>query len=339
MAMILPDREIKKLIGTVLEDADEKFINPNGIQLRLGGSVRFLSTNEGKELLEDQYLRVSPGEHIIFSSLEKINFSKEAVQSIYPGCALMAFITPTTTMMREGISHASTKIDPGFHGVLNWGLQNNSTKDLSIGYGEPMFKLTIMKLDEREHPDALYGDFPEKDTYQNTDGIKRSSRQIPADIPEDKIVRSGLDKIDPKERLKGAGYPFNHISSELVEIQGDFKFISDEVEAIKRQFKKNSLEMEKKIENTSQELKQKIEENTSTLQESIKDMKENLTDKINSVFTQKVYTLLMGIVGVMVSLLPLASILGEDNIAKFGWIGVVAGTVIISVAVILASKK
>ena len=41
MARILPDREIKKLIGSVLIGADEACINTNGIELRLNKIAQF----------------------------------------------------------------------------------------------------------------------------------------------------------------------------------------------------------------------------------------------------------------------------------------------------------
>lgn len=44
MAKILADRDIKRLVGRVLVDADENLLNPNGIELRLGKHVRFHST-------------------------------------------------------------------------------------------------------------------------------------------------------------------------------------------------------------------------------------------------------------------------------------------------------
>jgi deoxycytidine triphosphate deaminase len=47
----------------------------------------------------------------------------------------MAFVTPTTTMMREGIMQSSTKIDSGFRGTLNWGLRNSSIKDFILEFG------------------------------------------------------------------------------------------------------------------------------------------------------------------------------------------------------------
>jgi len=69
MANILPDSEIKKLIGTVLIDAQERYINPNGIELRLGRDVHFDSTGEDKKLGPELFLKVNPGETVLISSL------------------------------------------------------------------------------------------------------------------------------------------------------------------------------------------------------------------------------------------------------------------------------
>ncbi len=46
MPKILPDREIEKLIGSVIINGSEDCIKSNSIDLRLGSAVRFLSTNE-----------------------------------------------------------------------------------------------------------------------------------------------------------------------------------------------------------------------------------------------------------------------------------------------------
>ncbi len=50
MATVLADRDIRRLIGCVLINANEQNINPNGIELRLGKHVLFHSTGEEKEL-------------------------------------------------------------------------------------------------------------------------------------------------------------------------------------------------------------------------------------------------------------------------------------------------
>src|SRR5260370_26504611 len=103
MAKILADRDIRRLLGTVILGADDAPINPNGLEVRLGKHVLFQSTTEEKELGPGMFLKVLPGESVFISSLETFDFSTEAVHSVFPDCSLMALITPTTTMMREGI--------------------------------------------------------------------------------------------------------------------------------------------------------------------------------------------------------------------------------------------
>jgi len=125
-ARILADKDIRKLLGTVILDADEERINPNGIEIRLGKHVLFQATDEDKELGPGMFLKVLPGESVTIASFERFDFREDAVHKVFPGCNVMALITPTTTMMREGIMQSATKVDPGWHGILNWGLRNSS---------------------------------------------------------------------------------------------------------------------------------------------------------------------------------------------------------------------
>lgn len=267
MAKILADRDIKRLIGRALIDADEKLLNPNGIELRLGGHVRFHSTGEEKQLSPGMFLQVNPGETVIISSVETVDFTAATVQSIVPDVMLMGLITPTTTMMREGISQVTTKIDTGFRGVLNWGLRNGSIQKLTLQYGEPIFKLTLFALDKDESPDVAYGERG-KGTYQNTDGIARSNRRIPADIPKSKIVSSSIDRLDPKKQLNEAGYPFDHIGTELIALHGKFEVVSSDVRVMKEEFAQKTSELSGKIEKETNTLSNKIDETKNTLLES-----------------------------------------------------------------------
>ena len=82
--------------------------------------------------------------------------------------------------------NVATKVDAGFVGQLNWGLRNNSY-DLILQHGESIFKLTLLLLQGDEVPDKVYGD-RDGDKYQHTEGIKLSSRRIPADIPKSKLI-------------------------------------------------------------------------------------------------------------------------------------------------------
>lgn len=275
MAKIMADKDIKKLIGYVLIDADEQLVNPNGIELRLGKHVRFHSTGEEKEIGPDMFLKVNPGESISISSIETIDFSTETVQGILPKCMLMAFITPTTTIMREGIAQVATKIDAGFRGILNWGLRNGSVKELILQFGEPIFKLTIFILEKDESPELAYGERL-KDSYQDSKGITRSRRKIPADIPESKIVSSSFGQLDPKKQLQEAGYPFDHIGTELTNLHGKFEIVSADVRKITEQFNQRT-----------SELSTKIESETTTLSEKIEETRKNVLEKVEWLFSRK----------------------------------------------------
>ncbi|MCX5865999.1 MAG: hypothetical protein NT009_00765 [Proteobacteria bacterium] len=233
----------------------------------------------------------------------------------------MALITPTTTMMREGISQASTKIDAGFRGNLNWGLRNCSSKDLIIKYGEPIFKLTIFLLTENEIPEMPYGN-READKYQDTNGIKLSARQIPADIPKHKIISSSFDKLDPKKQLREAGYPFDHISTELTVLHGKFEVVSKDVVLLKDQFKKQT-----------DELSEKIMAETKTLSEKLNELRQNILERAEAIFSKKFYWVIGIIIGALSVLYGGISYLEKwtSNKNTLAFIGIVVGVVIIAI--------
>jgi len=285
MARILPDREIKELIDSALKGADKQYINPNGIELRLGEHVRFESTGEQMKLSSGLFLKVNPGESVIVSSMEKLDFTAETVQKVYPNKMLMGLITPTTTMMREGISQVATKVDAGFRGFLNWGFRNSSTKEFIIQYGEPIFKLTIFLLEKDESPDVAYGE-GERHTYQDMEGIKLSTRRIPAQIPKKSIISSSFEKLDPKKQLREAGYPFDHIGTELMELHGKWEVVSSDVRLIKEDFKKQT-----------EVLSKKITEETKSISDRLEDFRQTFFERVEALFQRK----FLWVVGVLVA--------------------------------------
>ncbi len=297
MARILSDREIQSLLGSVILGGDKLLVNPNGIELRLGSRVRFIVTGEEREIPEDGFLRVSPGESVIIVSLESLDFSNATVAKHHRGCSLMALITPTTTMMREGIMQAATKVDAGFLGQLNWGLRNSSGKDLLIQRGEPLFKLTLLLLEGNEVPDTTYGDRP-GDKYQNTKGVLLSARRVPADIPKDKIVASSFEKLDHKKQLKEAGYPFSHIGSELMQLQGKFEVVSADMRMMKETFAEKTGELSKKIEAETASVLRRLEEHGTNLKEHAEHL---FSKKFGAVVGSIVgaITLLLGVWGAL----------------------------------------
>jgi len=282
MARILPDREIQKLLGKVILHSDPARINPNGMEIRLGKHVLFQSTDEEKQLGDDSYLKVLPGESVIISSYEHFDFRRETVQEIFPGCELMALVTPTTTMMREGILQPATKVDSGWAGNLNWGLRNSSVRDFILGYREPIFKLTFFLLDENEVPDIPYGQRPD-DRYQDTEGIARSTRKIPANPAKSKIISSSLERLDPNKQLREAGYPFDHIGRELTELQGKWEVVSKDVVL----------------------LGNKITDETKKISEKVDESQKRSLEKVESLFQRKflqIFGMIVGSISVMFGL-------------------------------------
>jgi len=251
MARILSDREIKTLLKDVIIDGDPNLISPNGIELRLGAKVRFITTNEPKELKEGQFLVVHPGECVLISSLERIDFSPEIIHRHFPKCSLMAMITPTTTMMREGILQSATKVDAGYFGDLNWGFRNSSHKDFIIRRGEPLFKLTLFLLEGAEVPEIHYG---EKDThsYYKTAGIKVSQRLIPATISKEEMIDSSFHKLDPRKQLQEAGHPFNYIGTELTRMDDRLVVVSNDMAALGKKIESLKTDFSEKIDSVFQ---------------------------------------------------------------------------------------
>jgi deoxycytidine triphosphate deaminase len=318
MARILADKDIEKLLGTVIQNAEAKRINPNGIEIRLGRHVLFQSTDEEKELGPDMYLKVLPGESVTITSYEAVDFRGETVQRIFPGCNIMALITPTTTMMREGIIQSSTKIDSGWNGTLNWGLRNSSIRDLLLGYGEPIFKLTFFLLDGDEIPEVPYGDRPD-DRYQNTEGIARSTRKVPVSIPPLRLISSTVEKLDPQKQLREAGYPFSHISQELTELHGNFVTVSNDVLL----------------------LKTAITEETKKLSAKVDDSQRTVLEKVEALFNQK----FLQAVGVIVGCIPIMfaafSFLKDKGITGvvLGWVALIGGFGILLLIYVLSRKS
>jgi deoxycytidine triphosphate deaminase len=228
MARILPDREINALLGKVILGGIAECVRINSYEVRLGHTARFDSTGEEVSIPDGNYLEIEPGDFVSVESLEAFDLSPAMLKSIGKPHGIFAWITPTTTMMREGFLFASTKVDPGYKGTLNWGIRNSSIKAVRLKQGERLFKLTLVELGEDEQPDRFYGEH-EHDYYQNTTGIKDSARTMPVNVPDRIVVHRTQQKIDPIKQLAQAGYPFNHIGTELISIQGQFKVVSEDV--------------------------------------------------------------------------------------------------------------
>jgi deoxycytidine triphosphate deaminase len=110
MANILPDRDLARLIDKCILHGDKDGVKTNTYELRLGNKARFRNSDETVELKAGEYIEVGPGETVDLTSLEVIDFREDSVQAVFPKKALMGLLTSRTTLMREGISFAPTKM-------------------------------------------------------------------------------------------------------------------------------------------------------------------------------------------------------------------------------------
>lgn len=231
MAQILSDKEIEKLIGSVLVDGDAEYIHPNSYILRLGSTGEFL--NSGKEYslgTKKKGIRIQPSHSVAVTAFETIDFSRDTVHKIFPDHDLHGFISPTTDLSREGIVAPATQIDAGYKGTLNWTITNTSSTERRYLYQEKIFRLTIFKLGEGETPDDVYhGD------YQEQVGYVRSTRKgAPVGMKDSEWENSKIDG-GPEEALENlikSGYPWNMLGKKLAAIDAQFLDVTNEYKEI-----------------------------------------------------------------------------------------------------------
>ena len=110
------------------------------------------------------------------------------------------------------------------------------------------------------------------------------------DIPVSALISSNYEQIDPKKHLKEAGYPFNHIATELTELDGKFEIVSQDVRLLKEEFHKQTSDLSSKIEKETGALAKKIEESEG-----------NTLEKVEILFDKK----LLRFVGIIIGTIPI----------------------------------
>ena len=172
--------------------------------------------------------------------------------------------------------------------------------------------------------------FRSTDTYQGSEGIVRSARRIPADVPKSKIVSSGFEHLDPKKQLREAGYPFDHIGTELTALHGKFEVVSTDVRMMRDEFQRRTDEVSQKIQTESQTLSTKLE-----------DTRKSLLETVESLFDRKflrVAGIIIGAIPVMyggVSFLQ-GTALGGKPVA---FIAMVGGVIVVIVTYVLTRRE
>ena len=268
MATVLNDKEIAKLLGSVISDGDPEAIRPNSYVLRLGASGAYLNT--GKEFTlgdKKKGLRVQPGHSVAVTALETIDFRRETVQKIYPDADLHALISPTTDLSREGIVAPTTQVDAGYHGTLNWTIANTSSEERRFLHKERLFRLTIFKLDAGERPHNLYAGH-----YQSQTGYVPSQRRGAPVSMKDGDWEDAHTKGSPEDLLDNllkSGYPWHALGQRLKLIDRQFQSVTDEYAEIRDAIERLTADVSgirDRQGETSTAVRDVLREETSTLQ-------------------------------------------------------------------------
>ena len=231
MAKVLNDVEIRRLMGEVIVDGDVSSVRPNSYILRLGSDGEFLNTGKSFELgRKKKGIKIQPGHAVGVTAMETIDFRRKTVQQIYPGSDLHGLLSPTTDLSREGIVASTTQVDAGYRGTLNWTLTNTSRDERRFVYGERLYRLTILLLEEGETPGDVY-----EGHYQERTGYVPSERTgAPVGMKEteweDASVSGGPENL--LDDLIKSGYPWHLLGSRLKEIDQQFKTVTQEYSEI-----------------------------------------------------------------------------------------------------------
>jgi len=139
-------------------------------------------------------------------------------------------------------------------------------------------------------------------------------------MPEGKVVSSSFKDLDPKKALRDAGYPFDHIGTELISLHGKFEVVSSNVALLKDDF-----------DTRARELTLKIEKETSSLMKNIEESKVSVIEKVESLFDRKFMGMIGTIVGAISIMYAIATFLVSKSMSKdvVGLVSLLAGVAII----------
>ena len=148
--VVLGYEKILELIknGSLIENIDEKNIQPSGIDLRVKCIYRlknggFLGTNDRMtpdvENVSDspgEKIRLEPNEFVLVETMEKVNMPKD----------VMAIVLPRSSLFRCGVSLHTAVVDPGFQGTLTFGMKNLSEFPFEIEIGSKIGQIVFEEV-------------------------------------------------------------------------------------------------------------------------------------------------------------------------------------------------
>lgn len=143
------------------------------------------------------------------------------------------------------------------------------------------------------------------------------------------MIASTFGQLDPKKQLREAGYPFDHIGTELMNLHGKFEVVSADVRVMKQEFQERT-----------GELASTIERETHTLSERLEDARKSVLDRVEALFDKKFYR----VIGVIIGAVPImygGVVFLQQSLSgvAVAYVAVLAGVVVLIVTAIVSGRS
>lgn len=197
--MLMTDVAIKRKIKEkelIIENFDERFLQPASYDMRLGEQAMTSSYREIINPAEKGLLTIPPGDFALVTTHEKVSLTPKVAGHI----GLRSYYAKKGLVLLSG-----PQIDPGFKGTLVVGLSNLSPRDMVIPYKTAFCTVEFFKLEE------------------------------PATKPYDGEYQEqiGISPLDIQNLVEAQGMTFGQVITALQDLSQDVKSLADSVKTLR----------------------------------------------------------------------------------------------------------
>lgn len=139
--MLLSDEDIKKELQDskeiIIEPFEENSLTPIGYDLRVGEKWFYWKRKCIFEIKNDNSIKIERNDTVVIETYESVQLSKRFGATIH---------SMATQVIRRGLSHISTTIDPGWTGKMLISLHNNLDRDIELKFKENFCTVCFYQL-------------------------------------------------------------------------------------------------------------------------------------------------------------------------------------------------
>ncbi|MES1022014.1 deoxycytidine deaminase [Gloeocapsa sp. BRSZ] len=132
------DEDIKEELdkGITINPFKPEYLTPIGYDLRVGEFGFSWKTHKKIEIQKEKLL-IEPDDTVVIQTYESVKLSKQFGATIH---------SMVTQVVRRGLSHISTTIDPGWSGTLLVSVHNYRASAIELEFGEPFCTVCFYKM-------------------------------------------------------------------------------------------------------------------------------------------------------------------------------------------------